>query len=119
MKRANSMFDDLAKSRFAPFCSTGEDFSSPAIRNEFGHFHPHLRPAHKAPRPVDGLFAGPSCLTLLLYNVMKNKRNVIVYMASDSFLPSIWSISRRSAYPASGILHTLKRLSHVGLESLL
>jgi len=55
-----SINNDLAKSRFAPFCSTGEDFSSPAIRNKFGHFHPHLRPAREAHQPVDGLFASPS-----------------------------------------------------------
>jgi|GEM_PF-4269457 len=64
MSRIGFNIDDLAKSRSAPFCSTGEDFSSPAIRNEFGWFHPHLRPAHKAPRPVDGLFASPSILMI-------------------------------------------------------
>ena len=47
--------DDLAKSRFAPFCSTGEDFSCPAIRNELGHFHPNLRPAREAHQTVYGL----------------------------------------------------------------
>jgi len=52
--------DDLAKSRFAPFYSTGEEISSPAIRNKFGWFHPHLRPGLIRARPVDGLFASPS-----------------------------------------------------------
>jgi len=59
------IIDDLAKSRSAPFYSTGEQISSPAIRNEFGHFHPHLRPARKAPRPVDGLFASPSIIEMM------------------------------------------------------
>jgi|GEM_PF-1170555 len=31
-------------------------FLFPAIRNEFGNFHPHLRPVRKALRPVDGLY---------------------------------------------------------------
>ena len=35
--------------------STGEEISSPAIRNKFGWFHPHLRPALIRARPVDGL----------------------------------------------------------------
>ena len=60
IKVSRIKYDDLAKSRFAPFCSTGEDFSSTAIRNKFGWFHPHLRPALTRARPVDGLFASPS-----------------------------------------------------------
>jgi len=38
------------------------------IQNEFGHFHPHLRPARKARRPVDGLFASPLILVIITIN---------------------------------------------------
>jgi len=59
-----SAIDDLGKSRFAPFCSTGDDFSFPAIRNEFGHFQPHPRLAREAHQPFDGLFASPSIICI-------------------------------------------------------